>query len=270
MSAGMAFCPECGNARCGITCPDCGTLNFRSFCRKCNRPLNPMALLAVEEARRDPRFIKAQEIAQELQQMEEEMAQLEALIAREKARPAAPERTLKIDDSVSEATRRLMEEFEKLSSTPSAPKVDKPRPQKVESKPEAAPLTLSSDDSGPGGSDIPAGGGGGNWGAAAARLEQLRRQYKAKTAELQAQLDAMVPDPAAPPEVKRNFACARMITTRSTTTTKELARVAWVCNRCHVWHNNPSECCVAEYGGKWVTKEVTKTVESISTKSVNL
>ena len=43
MTATDIDCPECGMPSDGITCPDCGTLNFRSFCRKCDRPLSRAA-----------------------------------------------------------------------------------------------------------------------------------------------------------------------------------------------------------------------------------
>ena len=84
----------------------------------------------------------------------------------------------------------------------------------------------------------------------------------------------MVPNPADPPEVQRNFACAHMITTTSkvTTVTKQTQRIAWVCNRCHIWHNKPSECGVREFGGKWVTKDVitTSVSEVVSNSSIKL
>lgn len=265
MSAGEAFCPECGNARGGIVCPQCNTLNFRSFCRKCNYPLNPMARYALEEARRDPRYIKAQAIADELDTLEEEIARLEKIVAQGPAvvipPPPQPERVLEIDDTTSNSTARLMEEFRKLSGAgPAQPKAAPARPQAKAAEPAAKPVSLSASKAS-GGNDISLGGTSDpSFGATAARLEQLKKQYAAKADELQKALDAMVPPADAPAEIKRNFACAHRITTRVTETTVERERVCWICNRCHVRHNNPSECCVAEYGGKWVTKEVLRTI----------
>ena len=271
MSAGDAFCPECGNPRGGIVCPQCNTLNFRSFCRKCNHPLNPMALYAVEEARRDPRFIKAKTIADEIGGLEDEIKALEILLADRKANPPEPEKLLEVDDSTSDSARRLLEEFEKLSGQASAPK-PKPapaRPRVVEA--DAQALTVSADKGSGAGGDFSTGGGPDTtFGAAAARLEKLREQYAAKTAELQRALDEMVPPEDAPPEIKRNFACARMITTYSTETRREKARVCWICNRCQIRHANPSECGVAEFGGRWEVTEITHTYEVKSTHSINI
>lgn len=270
MSAGDAFCPECGNPRGGIMCPQCDTLNFRSFCRKCNHPLNPMALYAVEEARRDPRFIKAKAIAEEIGGLEEEIKALEILLADRKAVPPEPEKLLEIDDTTSDTARRLLEEFERLSGQESmpAPKAEK-APERVREKKTPA-LSLSSPDSASGGDFSTGGKPDSTFGAAAARLEKLRKEYAAKTAELQKTLDDMVPDEAAPPEIKRNFACARMITVYSTETRVEKERVCWICNRCQVRHRNPSECAVAEFGGRWEFMQVVRTYETKSDHSINI
>jgi len=226
-----------------------------------------MALYAIEEARRDPRFIKAKAIADEIGGLEEEIRALETLLADRQTAPREPEKLLEIDDTASESARKLMEEFERLSGQAHTPK-PKEAPAKVREA-EAPALTLSSG-SGSAGGDFSTGGPDTTFGAAAARLEMLKKQYAAKAAELQQALDDMVPDEAAPPEIKRNFACARMITTHSTVTKKEVSRVAWVCNRCHVRHNNPSECSVAEYGGKWEVSEIYRTYHITSTHSINI
>ncbi|MDR0872437.1 MAG: zinc ribbon domain-containing protein [Prevotellaceae bacterium] len=77
ISTADIFCPECGNPRGGIVCPNCKALNFRSFCRKCDTPLNALAQEALEEARKDPRLQKTIEIAQELENLEEIIRQFE-------------------------------------------------------------------------------------------------------------------------------------------------------------------------------------------------
>lgn len=269
MSAGEAFCPDCGNSRSGIECPHCRTLNFRNFCRTCNYPLNPMALYAVEQAKADPRYQRASRIAQEMAEMEDEMERLEQLIAAEKA--AAAEPTLQIDDSVSEETRRLMEEFERLSQNAPGRKrpVEQLKPQAKTEEPRRAAAFDIAKPSG-GGGDVDAGGPRGDFSDAVARLEQLKQQYREKAAEFQKEVDAMIPDPADPPEIQRNFVCAHMITTRTKTYTVEKRRVAWVCNKCHIFHNNPSECGVAEFGGKWVTQDVRVETETTSQSSINI
>ena len=256
MSMGEMFCPECGNPRGGITCPECGTLNFRSFCRKCNHPLNPMALYAVEQAKADPRYQRALKIAQEMQELEDQIQLLEQQLAQQKLQQsAAPQKTLDMEVAIDAATQKLLDEFAQLErARGNAPKpTAAPNPAAAPAKPQQ--LSLSG---GSGGGDISLGGGGGSFADTSAKLAQLKAQYAAKVKEFQAEIDQMVPNPADPPEVQRNFACAHMISTTSkvTTVTKQQQRIAWVCNRCHIWHNKPSECGVQEFGGKWVTKEV--------------
>ena len=256
MSMGEMFCPECGNPRGGITCPECGTLNFRSFCRKCNHPLNPMALYAVEQAKADPRYQRALKIAQEMQDLEDQIQLLEQQLAQQKLQQsAAPQKTLDMEVAIDAATQKLLDEFAQLErARGNAPKpTAAPKPAAAPAKPQQ--LSLSG---GSGGGDISLGGGGGSFADTSAKLAQLKAQYAAKVKEFQAEIDQMVPNPADPPEVQRNFACAHMISTTSkvTTVTKQQQRIAWVCNRCHIWHNKPSECGVQEFGGKWVTKEV--------------
>ncbi len=260
MSVDEAFCPECGNPRSGIQCPSCGTLNFRSFCRNCNGALNAMALYAVEQAKKDPRYIRASAIAQELQQMEDEMAKLEALIAQESLMPEPePERVLDTTVEVSEDTRRLLEKFEAMSKDGgSTPKAESAKPKPATSTPVAPVAPMSAAQPRRQFSD------------AQARLAQLRESHKAKVEEFQREIDAMVPDPNDPPEIQRNFASAHIIKTLSTTTKVVRQRVAWVCNKCQVWHNNPSECSVAEFGGRWVYDDVTVTTETTSTNTVNI
>lgn len=67
------FCPECGNSREGIVCPECGTLNFRSFCRKCNHPLDHMAQAAIAQAQADPKFQRMVELQQRMVELERQI-----------------------------------------------------------------------------------------------------------------------------------------------------------------------------------------------------
>lgn len=267
MSRGDRFCPDCGNPRGGITCPQCHTVNFRSFCRKCNHPLNPMALMAIEEARRDPRFIRATKISEEVACLEDEMAMLEQQLqnpekyfANQGTREPAQERLLEIDNETNEDTRRLLEEFKRLSGGSSEPKnnsVETGAP-KTPSAP-ASKLTIGEvaqvEIQRPA-SAIKENKIGAQIEAAAKRLEELKKQHAAKVDELQKELDAMVPPAGAPPEMKRNFACAHKVTIKTKVLVEE--RVAWVCNMCQIWHKNPSECGVRDYGGKWMYKKIEK------------
>ena len=230
-----------------------------------------MALRAIEEAKKDPRYIKASAIAQESQQLEDEIEQLEAFIAQESLRPAEPERTLDTYVEVSDETRRLLEKFEALSkSGGSTPKTKTSKPQEVKIKqPEISPLTVTTPPSNAT-QQSHAGETRRKFSDATARLEQLRATHKAKINEFQKEIDAMIPNPNDPPEIKRNFACARMIKTVSGTSKKVSVRVAWICNECHIRHNNPSECAVKEFGGNWVYEDRTINTETISHNSVNI
>ncbi len=71
MSQHDLFCPACGNPRAGLVCSKCNALNFRSFCRKCNAPLNEMAQQALQEAKADPVFQKAGALAEDLAVLED-------------------------------------------------------------------------------------------------------------------------------------------------------------------------------------------------------
>lgn len=263
MSAGETFCPECGNPRGGITCPDCGTLNFRSFCRKCNRPLNPMAMYAVEQTKSNPHLQRAAAISKELDEIALEIKQLEQqmAVAPEATFPVdTPQAALDVTDDTSDDTMRLLDEFSRLTGAAPAPKAAPKPAAKAEVK-KAPGLSLEAPNPDNGVGDI----GGGNrngatpGGGAAARLEQLKALYSSKLDELQKELDSMIPDPGLPPEIQRNQACAFKYNYEVTTTHahQEQRKIAWVCNLCGCHHSCPSECAQPELGGTWITKNVT-------------
>ncbi len=269
MNAGENFCPECGNPRSGITCPKCSTLNFRSFCRKCNTPLNPMALYAVKQAKADPRYRRACAIADEISQLEDEIARLEAQIA---AAPL-PQRNLDTHVEMSSETRRMMEEFERMSAMSAAPKPQPAKPAEAPGAPKksAPQITLDHSTTVNVGSDVsrddaPAPG----FADPTAQLEKLKAEYQAKLADFQKEIDGMIPDPADPPEIQRNFACAHMIMTKSLVTRKQKVRTGWVCNKCHVFHPSPADCAVAQFGGKWVMEDRLVTTEAYCSSTINL
>lgn len=87
--------------------------------------------------------------------------------------------------------------------------------------------------------------------------------YKAKMAELQMHIDAMMPLTAATPEEQRDFFSARMIIT--TKVEIELIRQEWVCNYCGCHHKCPNECAEPQLGGKWIFEEKPKIVEDRQT-----
>jgi hypothetical protein len=81
MEPGEKFCSECGNGIGGIKCPKCGTLNYRSFCKKCNEPLDDLAQEAMQQAEADPAY---QEVKQQVKELEEIAEKMESEPAAEK------------------------------------------------------------------------------------------------------------------------------------------------------------------------------------------
>lgn len=58
---------------------------------------------------------------------------------------------------------------------------------------------------------------------------------------------SMVPDPGLPPQMQRNYYCARR-----PVLTKRRVPVAWVCNLCGCRHKAPGDCARPELGGQWI------------------
>lgn len=269
ISAGDTFCPECGNPRHGIVCPDCGTLNFRSFCRRCNRPLNAMALEAVERVRNNPHVKRAREINEQLDQLEIEIERLEKEVAQEEANlqyvSPAPEATVDVEVHVSDKTKSLLDDFASLigeSVEQVSPVSERVETAESERKKAVPSLSISEPDMVSGVEEKRTARK--QRGPAAGRLEQLRAQYQAGLAELQKELDAMIPDPNLPPESQRNVACAMKYSYQTVRKdVKESHRkTGWRCNKCHILHPSPSDCGVREYGGKWEVQTVLITTET--------
>lgn len=267
------FCQECGNPRSGIRCGKCGVLNFRSFCRNCNSPLNGEAREMVEQAHRNPHFIKATSLARELAEIEEKLAQLENEFNNDvttAARQASeqPEKILETDVLKSERTLRLLEEFSKLkvgdfkrenntqtessglSKLTPKPQADNVTPLSIVTRERRMEQTVTVNVNNKEADEVD---------AKLRRLQELQREQAAKANELRKELDAMIPPAGSPPEIKRNFACAHKVTVRVRNV--ERVPVAWVCNKCGVWHKSPAECCVAEFGGQWQYVENVKEFE---------
>lgn len=77
------------------------------------------------------------------------------------------------------------------------------------------------------------------------------------TADLNSLLDSMLPPVGSTPQEQRNYFCARKVAV--TTSTIRRVRVGWVCNYCGCTHNQPSECCRPQLGGRWTYEDVTTT-----------
>lgn len=219
------FCPECGGARAGIQCLQCGTLSHGSFCPHCNAPLDDLAADALRQARHDRHFIEAERLAGELAVLE---AQIEAL-----GRGAALEEPPALDTTsrLSEEDRKVMERYNSLFATSGQP-MTAPAPRRT-----VAPASETARKPKPAGFSV-----------AGITLDQAVARYKAVAAELERELNAMLPEPTATPEEQRNFFSARKIRSSEVRNVRQ----CWVCNYCGCHHSAPSECYKPWMGGKWI------------------
>lgn len=213
------FCPECGNALGGIRCPKCGALSLRNFCSNCNHPINELAQKAVSEAMRDPEFLRARRLAEELEQLEQQIARLSG-------EETAGEKLLDTSSTLSDEDRSAAASYAALFAGIAEMDVPVAPSREQEARP-AERRRFSADP------DL---------------LRAAVKEYRAKAAELQDSIAGMLPDPEMPPEQQRNFFCARKITQIEMRTTRQ----EWVCNYCGCHHRQPSECVSPELGGKWL------------------
>lgn len=219
------FCSECGNPRRGISCPECGTLNFRSFCKVCNTPLNGMAHEMLAKVKADPRIHKMKTVAQELEVIEQK---LNALMQSQGLEPQEQP-----DNGISEADQKILEEYRALFKDVTI------------LKPEAAPKKIQpqSNTARPARFTLP-------------EVKSLLEEYNKKKDEMQSVMDSMLPDPADPPEIQRNFMSACMVATFEQKKEIKRAPSIWVCNFCGAHHQCPSQCAKPELGGRWIYNEV--------------
>lgn len=224
------FCPECGNALGGIRCPNCGTLSIRNFCSNCNYPINELAQQAVSAAKRDPKFIRTQQLATELSELEERIARLSE-------GSTVSDGILDASALISDEDRAAAENYAALFGGIADLKVPDRRPPEPEEAIKRRQFSAAGD-----------------------MLKAAVAEYKTKAAELQRQIASMLPDPGMPPEEKRNFFCARKITQIEMRATRQ----EWVCNYCGCHHRQPSECTRPELGGEWLFVQtphpITKTI----------
>ncbi len=239
MDADEMFCSSCGNPRKGIACPTCSTINYRSFCRRCNTPLNEMAQEAIQKARQHPAVQRARQIVAEMQRMQEEMERMVQEAETAAATPSSPSSPEDDKPEMTEADRKQLDRFYRLMNMSPTKTQSKPAPTK-HTPPKQTRKSLFNKE----------------------RMKALLDEYERQAAELQATAASMLPDPADPPEVQRNFLCACLIETYQTTVIKERKSVGWVCNFCGCHHQQPSDCCRPELGGTWLYQDV-ETIKKI-------
>ena len=224
------FCSVCGNPRHGIICPECGTKNYRSFCRKCNYPLNEMAQQSLVKAKNNPHVIKAKKLAIELEQRQQVIQELAAQMGLFDDQGNGPQPDSKLTE-ISEEDLLIIRMYDELIS-PNAPSAIEHKPQSLPPNTKKPVEQIKT------------------------QLKQALQDYEAKVEEMKRAIDAMIPDPSDPPEIQRNFLCACQVETYSQTQTKRSECVGWICNWCGCRHHNPADCCRPELGGKWIYEEV--------------
>lgn len=227
------FCPECGEAYGGVFCPECGTLNHGSFCSKCNEPLDDKAFEALRKAKKDPRFIEALSLAEELLTIEEEIRKITGGDLTEINLPGPGGKTLDTTSRLSESDRKLLDRYKDILGR----KIVRPAASKETKKSETVRNGGVSAD--------------GVFGIKAVSLSDAMQRYRSVAKELEAKLNSMLPEPAATPEEQRNFFSARKIAS-----VKWIGEQRWVCNFCGYHHSQPSECSKPWMGGTWVVDMV--------------
>lgn len=214
------FCGKCGQPREGLTCPECGTLNARNFCRKCNTPLTPRALKAIETAKNDPQFQKIKKKAAELAELHSQIVEMQQQLQEDNT-----------SLQLSEEDKKLLDEYAEVLGSIGAfvpkQKVSPQQEQKTESKKYQGPSAFS--------------------------LDEIMKAYKEKAAEMYAQLAQLVPPPDFTPEEQRDYYSARKIAHfEDAIDLADYSPTMWVCNYCGCMHHCPSECAEPELGGTWL------------------
>ncbi|WP_291529071.1 zinc ribbon domain-containing protein [Bacteroides sp. UBA939] len=229
METDDSFCPDCGNPRTGIVCPDCKALNFRSFCRKCNHPLNEMAMQEMQKAKNDPVFQEMLVLAQELAELEDQILST----ADESTSDAEPELP---QVELSDADKKLIQQYKDLfAGVASAKEIPS---SKIEPKIEEPVLARPKI----------------NLNVKKVELDEAKQSYKEKLQEMQQLMARLRPEGDVTPQMQRNYYSARKLPVLRKSVSK--APAYWVCNYCSFHHNQPSECAKPHLGGTWKYEDV--------------
>lgn len=225
-------CTECGGPRAGLTCPTCGSLCHGSFCHKCNTPLDDLAREAIRKAKEDPHFRKAEQLAARLAALETLIPQIPKTISQADEEASEQPKTLDTTPNLSNEDREALKRYSTLFGGNENLKVIVPTPKSTEKKSKEHSVSSSFSIN----PDV---------------ISNAVAEYKRIAKQLQAELEAMLPEPTATPEEQRNFFSARKITA----TKWKAIRQSWVCNYCGCHHRMPSECAKPWMGGHWTMKE---------------
>ena len=239
MDADDQFCPECGGPRQGITCPQCGNLNFRSFCNKCNAPLDELATEEMEKAKNDPVFIKMVQLAKQMAAMEERLLHAAQSVAEEQHEEPVADFSQAAE--LSDEEKALVEQYKQMMEQLGLPPMETPKPSTPVQT--AAPKTRQS---------LIIGG-------TQEELQALREEYSRSLQEMNDLMSQLIPDPGTSPQIQRNYYSARKLPVITTEVRRE--RVAWVCNLCGCHHNQPSVCAEPDLGGTWIYQDVVVTTK---------
>ncbi|MDE7346440.1 MAG: zinc ribbon domain-containing protein [Muribaculaceae bacterium] len=220
-------CTECGGPRSGIRCRKCGTLNFGSFCSDCNEPLDDLAKEAVRQAKNDPHFKEAERLAVELAELDRIIADLSD--SDESSMSVEEPKKLDTSTMLSDADRKALERYNALFAGISDIKV-KPSVERKQIKSKGSSARTQ------------------GFNLSGMSLGEAVKKYKEVAEKLEAELNAMLPDPKAAPQEQRNFFSARKINSAGLVQVRQ----CWVCNYCGCHHNQPSECYKPWMGGKWI------------------
>ncbi len=215
------FCSECGNPRSGITCPNCMTLNFRSFCQKCDAPLNEQARQALFLAKQDPMVKKTATLVEELAQLEEYIL-------------SQTQETKK--GQLSEEDLNLVNEHKELLASIRGMELKKEKPQ-PNIKPQPKPENNSKI----------------SFSIHTLSKEEAMEKYKEKLKEMQETLSAMIPDAGMTPQMQRDFHSARKVEIE--VLTRQKVPIGWRCKAYGCLHSQPNECVKPFSGGEWIYEE---------------
>ncbi len=222
MKENAKFCVKCGQSRDGVVCPECGTVNSRNFCRKCNSPLTPLAVKALEAAKSDPKFKALQKKADELAELH---AQIEEL-----RQSGGEEKPVELSD----ADKSLLDEYADILGMIGAKPIDSLKNTTIAPEPQIATRKQYS--------------------ITTTSIDDLLKAYKEKAAEMNEALAALTPPPDFTPEQQRDYYSARKIATVTIESTCDMSGynpTQWRCNYCSNLHDTPSDCARPELGGVW-------------------